>query len=289
VDDLEVGRLGAEHLLARGYKRFGFLGFEGLDFSDVRREGFEETVRAAGGTLATYEPDPALRNDWTWDRQEADVARWLATLQRPVAIMAANDDRAWHAAEACRRIGLRVPEEVAIVGVDNDDLRCEFSIPPLSSVAVPAEQIGYEAAALLDRVIRGQSAPERPVLIQPQGVVARRSTNFVDVGDEAVLRAFRTIHAWNDRSLTPQDVAEEVGLTVRELERRFRKRLGRSLEAEAVRARVERAGRMLAETDLNLLRVAHASGFTTAAALRTALRRETGLTPVAFRERFRLR
>ncbi|MCX5684140.1 MAG: substrate-binding domain-containing protein [Planctomycetota bacterium] len=289
VDDLEAGRQGGEHLVARGYKRYGFLGFDGFDFSETRRKGFEEVVQGAGYTCSAYEPDPALKSEWTWDRQEADIARWLSTLERPVAVMAANDDRAWHVAEACRRIGARVPEDVAIVGVDNDDLRCEFTSPPLSSVAVPAEKIGYEAAAMLDRLMRGQPATERPLLIRPQGVVARRSTDFADAGDEDVLKAFRAVRQQHGRVLTPRDVAAEVGVPLRDLERKFRERLGRSLEAEAVLARVERAGRILAETDLSLPHVAKASGFPTSAALRVALRRVTGLTPVAFRERYRMR
>jgi LacI family transcriptional regulator len=289
VNDAAAGRIAAQHLLERGFTRFGFAGFPGFDFSDVRREGFEEVVRKAGHESFGYEADPSLRTEWTWDRQEEDLARWLATLPKPIGIMGCNDERAWHVAEACRRIGIKVPEEVAIIGVDNDELRCEFSSPPLSSVAVPTERFGYESAALLDRLMNGKPAPAEPILIQPQGVVVRKSSDILAVDDEELTRAFRCIRDHNGRPFDGRTIAREVGAKAEDLDRRFRERLGRTLDEEIRRARVERARRMLAETDLGLLHVAKAAGFGTPDRLRTALRRETGLAPAAYREKFRLR
>jgi LacI family transcriptional regulator len=288
-DDREAGRLGGEHLLDRGFRHFAFCGFPEFDFSEVRREGFEAAVRAAGYESATYVADPTIRTEWTWDSQENDIARWLRTLPRPVGIMASMDERAWHVAEACRRAGLRVPEDVAIVGVDNDELRCEFSNPPLSSVAVPAERIGYESAAMLDRLMDGQPTPAEPVRVRPQGVVVRRSSDVLAVDDVQVGSAFAFIRGHIGEPYKPGDVIREVGADRRDLQRRFRERLGRTLEEEILRARIQRAERILSETDLELVQVAGASGFRTTARLREALRRETGLGPTEYREKYRMR
>lgn len=289
VNDAAVGRLAAEHLLERGFRQFGFVGFEPYDFSAARRESFAEAVRGAGGEFHPYEPDPALATEWTWERQEADLARWLGRLPKPAGVFAANDDRAWHVAEACRRIGLRSPEEVAILGVDNDDLRCEFSCPPLSSVAVPAERIGYEAAALLDRLMKGEPEPAGPVFIEPQGVAMRRSTDTLAVSDDDVRQAFRYIREHAGEPLKAVGVAEAVGVSVPTLARKFRDLLGRTLKEELQRTHLRRAERILAETDLALPKVAHAAGFKAPSRFHTLLRRETGLTPRAYREKFRMR
>jgi LacI family transcriptional regulator len=288
-DDVAVGRLGASHLLERGLKHFGYAGFPFIDFSEQRRRGFEEAIRKAGFNPRVYEADPAVKADWTWDVQENDLARWLKGLPHPVGIMASMDERAWHVAEACRRVGLKVPEEVAILGVDNDELRCEFTTPPLSSVAIPTERVGFEAAALLDRLMDGADPPTHPVLVQPQGVVLRRSTDVVAVEDAEVARAFRFIRENVGRPYSAADVAHEVGAPRRRLDDQFRQALGRTLEEEIVRARLHRVQRILADTDMELAAVVEATGFRTVARLREALRQETGLGPTEYRQKFRLR
>lgn len=288
VADREVGRTAAQHLLDRGFARFGFVGFPEFDFSRLRRAGFEEVLRASGLECAEYVPDPALKNAWTWDAQELDLARWAASLERPVAVLACNDERAWHLAEACRRAGLRVPEEVAILGVDNDELRCEFTTPPLSSVAVPAARIGFEAAALLDRLMDGDVSPDATVFVHPQGVVARQSTNTLPAADDDVAAAFKFIADNAGDAIRPDDVAARVGSSVEALDGRFRAQLGRSLADEIRRARAQRAERILSETDLAMADVARASGFRTTRRFARAFRSETGLSPTDYRRRFRL-
>ena len=289
VDDMAAGRLGAEHLLERGFRHYAFCGFADFNFSDRRREGFGETVRKAGHDVSVYVHDPPLKTEWSWDRQEMDLARWVASLAGPVGIMASNDERAWHLTEACRRVGVRVPEEAAIIGVDNDELRCEFSSPPTSSVAVPAERIGFEAAAMLDRLIQGGPAPREPVLIRPQGVVARRSTDVVAVDDPEVVRAFHFIRDHAGEPFEVDDLVKEVGTPRQELEERFRTNLGHTVEAEIHRARVRRAERILSDTDLAIPAAAAASGFRSPAHFSSAFRRLTGLSPSEYRQRFRLR
>jgi LacI family transcriptional regulator len=289
VDDPAAGRLGAEHLVERGFRHFAFCGFAELNFSDVRGEGFTEVVRRAGFDVNAYAPEPALKKEWTWDRQELDIARWLATLPRPVGLMACSDERAWHVTEACRRIGLRVPEDVAVVGVDNDELRCEFSTPPISSVAVPTERIGYESAALLDRLMRGEPLPDGPVLIRPQGVVVRRSTDVVAVDDPDVVKAFHYIRDHASEPFDVNDLVKEVATPLEVLEERFCAHMGHTIEAEIQRARVRRAERILSDTDLGIPEAAQASGFRNPSHFSSAFRRVTGLTPNAYRQKYRMR
>jgi LacI family transcriptional regulator len=288
-DDRLAGRMAAEHLLERGFRNFAYCGFPEFDFSEVRRQGFQERLREAGIEATVFLPDTAIRAEWTWDRQENDIAQWLKTLPTPVGVMASMDERAWHVADACRRVGLRVPEDVAIVGVDNDEMRCEFTNPPLSSVAISAERIGYESAALLDRLMNGVPAPTEPVLVRPQGVVVRRSSDTLVIDDEAVIRAHQFIREYAANPFAAREVAREVGVERRDLDARFRRRLGRTLEEDILKARVGRATRMLSETDMELVDVAQAAGFRTVARLRDALRRETGLGPTEFHDKLRMK
>jgi LacI family transcriptional regulator len=289
VDDCVAGQMAAAHLLELGFRRFGYCGYPDFHFAAVRGEGFTEALREHGFEAVVHQPDAALKLEWTWDRQEEDLARWLKTLDRPIGIMACNDERAWQLAEASRRVGLRVPEEVALIGVDNDELRCEFSTPPLSAVAVPAERIGYESAAMLDRLMEGGPPDLTPVLVRPRGVVARRSTDVLAFDDEAVGKAFRFIRENLATPFGPDDVVREVGSGRESLDDKFQHRFGRSLEDEIVRARVQRAERILAETDLELPQVAQATGFRTATSFTAMFRRQTGLSPRAYREKFRAR
>jgi len=289
VDDRVAGQMAAAHLVELGFTRFGYCGYPDFHFAGVRGEGFAEVLRERGFDVRFHQADPALKLEWTWDRQEEDLARWLKTLDRPIGIMACNDERAWQLAEAARRVGIRVPEEAALIGVDNDELRCEFSTPPLSAVAVPAERIGYEAAAMLDRLMEGQPADLAPVLVRPRGIVARRSTDVLAFDDAAVVKAFRFIRENIAQPFEPEDVVREVGDGRQSLDAKFRDHFGRSLEDEIACERVRRAERILAETDLELPQVARASGFRTATNFTALFRRQTGLTPGAYREKFRAR
>ena len=174
-----------------------------------------------------------------WEREQPALARWLAKLPRPVGLMACNDDRGREVLEACRDAGLRVPEEIAVVGVDNDELLCELADPPLSSVALNAEAGGYRAAALLDRMMRGQSRSRQRLLVEALHVVTRRSTDIVALDDAEVAAALHFIQDHASEPIAVSDIVEEV-LISRGAELRFRKATGRSILAEIRRVRLER-------------------------------------------------
>jgi LacI family transcriptional regulator len=217
------------------------------------------------------------------------VRDWLLALPKPAAVFSSNDVPARHLAEMCRALGLLVPEEVALLGVDNDELECLLCHPPLSSVVNPAEQIGYEAARLLDRLMSGRQPPRRPIHVPPTHVVTRQSTDIVAVADPDVSQAAAFIRDHAAENIGVADVVLALSMARRRLERRFRGCLGRTILDEIQRVRVERAKHLLAETDLPIPVVANRSGFSTPQRLAAVFRRATGQSPTAYRRQVRLR
>jgi LacI family transcriptional regulator len=211
------------------------------------------------------------------------LRRWLQALAKPVGIFAGHDVWALQVVEACRFAGLRVPEDIAVVGVDNDDLLCELARPSLSSVIVPAERVGYEAAALLDRLLAGQQPPRQPVFIPPPGVVSRQSSDVLAIEDPVVAQAVRFLRDSAHLPLRVADVLRAVPVSRRALERRFQAVFERGLAAEIRRLRIDKARQLLAESDLPMNRIAERSGFSSQYQLSRAFRREVGTTPTAYR------
>jgi LacI family transcriptional regulator len=198
--------------------------------------------------------------------------------------MACYDIRARHVLDACRRVGLAVPDQVAVVGVDNDEFLCNLSDPPLSSVAPDTRRTGYEAAALLDRLMSGREKSRgQSTFVQPLGVVARRSTDVLALADPDVSAAVRFIREHACDGIAVKDVLDEVPLSRRVLEGRFRKLFGRTPHDEIARVRFERVRRLLRETSLPLAEVAQRSGFRNAEYLATAFRREFAMSPNDYR------
>lgn len=284
-DSRKAARMAAEHLLERGFMEFAFVGIPGRVWSRRREESFCERIREAGREPLVY--PPPRKRDGEWGREQAIMAQWLRGLPKPVGIMACNDDRGRQVLEACRAAGIRVPEEAAVIGVDNDELLCELSDPPLSSVALNAERGGYEVAALLDQMMRGRVTKKQRILVEPQWVETRRSTDVMALDDRDVAAALRFIQDHAGSPIQVSDVVRSVALSRRTLEMRFRRLLGRSVHDEIERAHLERAKRLLTETDLNVPRVAEASGFASASYFGAVFRRRNGMTPAKFRARNR--
>ncbi len=291
VDHLRVGQLAADHFLQRGYVNFGYFGSGWTGFSKQRERGFREWLAKTGHTpsscYADYLPRPPLVA--SWKRVDRQVRDWLLALPKPAAVLASNDVPARYLAEMCRALGLLVPEEVALLGVDNDELECLLCHPPLSSVVNPAEQIGYEAARLLDRLMSGRQPPRRPIHVLPTHVVTRQSTDIVAVADPDVSQAAAFIRDHAAENIGVADVVLALSMARRRLERRFRGCLGRTILDEIQRVRVERAKHLLAETDLPIPVVASRSGFSTPQRLAAVFRRATGQSPTAYRRQVRLR
>lgn len=280
TDDAEIARLAAEHLLERGFKHFGFCGDARFNWSVWREDHFVKQLRKAGHDCQTFRSDPALTN---LDSDNRALAGWLHTLPKPVGIMACYDRRGQQVLDACRNAALAVPDEVAVVGVDNDELLCELAAPPLSSVIPNTHRTGYEAAALLDRLMTGKKVTAKAHLIAPLGVAARQSTDVLAIDDHEVASAVRFIREHACEGINVADVMRVVSLSRRLLEQRFQRLLGRTPHEEIVHVRLNRVQRLLAETDLPLYLIAERTGFEHVEYLSVVFKRELGKTPRQFR------
>lgn len=292
ADHEQVGRLAAGHFLDRGLRHYGFFGYTDHAFSKGREAGFRREIERAGFRVSSYLSDDPLHPEptglWRWDE---DLQRWLVGLPRPVGVLASHDIQGVQLSEACRRAGLRVPDDVALLGVDDDDLFCEVARPSLSSVALPGERIGYEAARMLEALLSGQGrrTSSRTLLLPSPGVVTRQSSDVLSIDDEDVVAAVRLIRAHAHGPMGVADVLSAVAVSRRSLERRFRAALGRGLGEEIRRARVEKAKGLLSGTEMPIAQVATNSGFSETKHLSTVFRREAGVTPTEFRRRSRAR
>ncbi len=285
-----VGAAVGRDLLSRGFRHFAAVTVS-APWSRSRVGGFSSALAAAGHHPAIYSvPLPvAQQRDRTgivpYDHR---LQRWLENLPKPVGIFAINDIWGRETAEMCRQAGLSVPEQVAIIGVDNDEFICQMTQPELSSVAIPWEKIGFEAAACLDRLLRGQAAPPSPILIPPAEVITRHSSDVVAVDDPWLAQALQFIHQHAREPINVHDVLRAVPIERRQFERQCRRVLGRSPLREIRRVRMEHARRLLAETDLPMHRVAECCGISEKE-FAGAFRKETGTTPLRWRRQVRAR
>lgn len=286
-DEAGVARTAADHLLSRGLRHFAFVGWPEVDdgislWESQRQKTFAEAVKKAGFECSSYRW-PARSADRGWGREQKSLARWLRSLPKPVGIMASNDQRARHVLEAARVAAIAVPDDVAVIGVDNDETLCELSTPSISSVALDTDTIGFQGAAMLDRLMNGRRVPRRAVPIPPLGVIARRSTDMLAMADPTVVDAVRFMDANIGRPIRIADVLAVARLSRKTLEVRFRRVLGRTPHEELQRRRLERVKTLLQQTDWPLKQIARAAGFTYVEHLHLIFRREVGLTPAAFR------
>lgn len=291
VDDAAVADAAAEHLLDKGFRHFGYVGFREAPHcgSRLRGEAFRDAVEEQGGRCGFFRWRGQGRSRGTSEASIQGMAKWIAAMSKPAAVFAYTDDEAWPAAQACRRIGIRVPEEVAVLGVTNDPMVCSLATPPLSSVELPLEQLGYQAAGLLARLMDGLAPPDGPIVLPPMQVVARQSTDILAIEDVDIATAVRYIRDHADRAVRVGQVADAAMVSKRSLQRKFRLALGRTIQQEIRRSRIERAKRILLATDLAIPQVASRCGFAYAHHFDRVFRRETGATPTEFRSRFRIR
>jgi len=284
-DHEAIGRTAAEYFLKRGFRNFGYFGSRWMGASLAREAAFRGGVEAAGHSVSTchgeYLPRPPLSESWVQVDRRIDA--WLRGLPKPVAVLAQNDVPARDLADRCRELGLSVPHDVALMGVDNDDLKCHLCHPPLTSIAVPGRRIGIEAARVLDGMMQGRKPQPVHRFFPPVRVVARQSTDTLAVADELVASVLRLIHERATAGLTVGEIVRHVNVSRRQIERRFREQLGGTPLEEIRRVRVERAKQLLAETDLDMPQVASGAGFNDARRLSVVFKSRTGQTPSQFR------
>jgi LacI family transcriptional regulator len=278
VDNVAVGRMGAEHLLTQGYRHLAFVPFDKAAASEQRAAGFAEGAR--GKALSCdFCSESAIGN-------EPRLERWLKSLPQPVGIMAANDRMSLEVALACRCAGLRIPEQVALLGVDNESEICRLSNPPLSSIDHGSRRIGFAAASLLDQWMSSHRRPADPPPIVPVGVIARPSTDTLAVRDDDIVAAIQYIRAHVHEPTKVRDVMKAVQMSRRLLEIRFAAAVGRTVHQEIVRLRVERAKQLLLETDWSMAQISAACGIALPSQFSYVFRRAVGMPPLQFRKKF---
>ena len=281
-DSAGIARAAVEHLMERGFRHFVYCGMENCLWSHARQQEFCRCVSEKGFSCAVFSI-PSNRRKQDEERERMTLARWLQELPKPLGLMACNDDQATKVLDACAVARLSVPDEVAVIGVDNDELLCELSDPPLSSVTLNLDLAGYEAAALLDGLMSGRIQGYHQVLVKPRWVAARCSTDVVAQDDRLVAAALRFIHDNAQRAIQVREVVDHTGVSRRSLERRFTAAIGRTILQELTRSRLDRAKRLLLETDLSIEQVALAAGFS-AQRMTHAFRHGEGTLPHLYRQ-----
>lgn len=291
TDNVAVSRLCFEHLTERGFRHFAFCGFNGADYSDERRDGFVELVAQAGYQCHVYSDGlPSARTDTAEYeglglKDGGAVAHWIRQLPVPMGIMACNDMRGQQVLDACRATGRASPEEIAVIGVDNDEVLCSLADPPLSSVVPDTERIGYQAAVLLSQMMNGDRTPGGEILVEPRGIVTRHSTEVLAMDDRQIAAAACFIREHACEGIDVSDVLRAVPMSRSTMDRRFIKVLGRSPKDEILRVRLNRVKQLLAETDFPLADIAEKVGLDHVEHLSRIFKIRTGLTPSAFRSR----
>ena len=281
-----------DHFLSRGFRNMAYCGYPGIWFSDQRCHFFIKRLDKLGYTTLVFEPPASqhrgtniLHRERNGELDEHYVIAWLEGLPKPVAVFACNDIRGRQVIAACEHIGLSVPDDVAVLGVDNDEIICDLSIPPLSSIEPDAKRIGYDGAAMLDRIMSGKPLTENTRMIPPKCIKVRQSTDVLAVEDREMAAAMRFVrdHACDEISVA--EIARRLAMGRSTLDRNFRRILGRSVKAEMDRIRADRAKQLLDETEYKIASIASMTGFGTAPLFVTAFKRLSGMTPGEYRRK----
>jgi LacI family transcriptional regulator len=281
TDDAGLAQAAANHFLKRGFRNFAFCGYRGLPWSEDRANGFSEAVGRSGFSVDVFTVPPSSGAETA----DGGIVEWLRSLPRPVALMTANDEIGRQVVHLCRDAGLHVPEDCAVVGVDNDPVVCGMSNPPLSSVAIDQYRSGYEAAALLDRMMRGEALAERVITAPVREIKVRQSSDIFKVDDEAVVKALRFIQKNAHRPLSVDEIASASGIHRRSLQRRFHDHLSLTVQKYCLETRAEYIARIIRESRLSLEEISAQCGFAEAAHLTRFFCSVRGETPSAYRKR----
>jgi LacI family transcriptional regulator len=285
----EIARLGVEHLIERGFNSFAFCGWPSNrtnPWSLARGKAFSQIIREAGFQCSIFPARASVRH---FDTLLDEMSQWIKSLPKPLGLMAANDARARQVLDACREIQVSVPDEVAVIGVDNNELICNLSIPRLSSIMHGGKQLGYEAGALLKRLMEKPFSKEGSLgVVPPAGVFTRQSTDTVAIEDPVVATAVRFIRDESARPLQVRDVVSQVDVSRATLEKRFKQLVGGTIHGEIRRVQIRQVQHLLRTTDLPMHKIAERTGFQYVQYLAAVFRQVCGQTPGQYREHARL-
>jgi LacI family transcriptional regulator len=287
VNNRAIGQLAAQHLRDRGLRRFGYFGLRNENWSQERFDAFRQAVSDLDPEISLWESSRDHESRLPWDERVDSIAHWVRSLPKPSGIFLGSDQAGPQLLEACRRAGVRVPDQLAVLGVDNDEPLCEVCSPSLSSIDANHQAVGYEAAALLADLLKGARPPNLPITVKPRLIVPRMSTDMLAVEDPAITAALRFIRDRGHEGIQVTDVAREVGLSRSVLQRRFRALLKRSVHQEILGAKIKRAEQLLLKSRLPLATVAIRAGFNHLEYMGAVLKARTGATPAELRNKRR--
>ena len=284
IDSAAAGKLAAEYFLNLGFQHFAFAGCFAYYWNKKLKEGFNKRIKKAGFKVSFFERSPSNKDAL---KEQYRAVIWLKSLPKPIGLFAAADDDGRDILQACKGAGINVPEEIAILGVDNDKTICDLCHIPLSSIALNLEKAGYEVAELLDKMMAGKKIKNNTIVVRPTHVVTRQSTDILAIEDKEVAEAMRFIREHRKEVVQVNDVADAVAVSRRKLEMKFQKTLGRSVLKEIKRVRIELISRMLTETNQLLSKIAFDLGFSTPGNMTVYFRQETKMSPRDYRNKFR--
>ncbi|MGH7978672.1 MAG: substrate-binding domain-containing protein [Limisphaerales bacterium] len=293
TDSRAIGKIGAEHLLSLGLKHFAYCGYgiaspgsktELFVWSEGRQASFQQHLKRVGFEVNAYCALSAATDVWPQERHK--MADWLQSLPKPVGVMACNDDCGQQVLEACKLANLSIPDEVSVLGADNDELICGLSSPPMSSIAINFERAGYESARTLDDLLRGKKSAQSKITVTATHVVVRRSTNYMAISDVNLQKALQFIRDHIRENIRVLDVARAAGLSRRTLEIKFQRQMNSSVHDYIKRVRTDQIMRLLVETDLPIGQIAESLGFSDIQHFARYFSAGTQMSPLAYRRNF---
>jgi LacI family transcriptional regulator len=286
TDSYKIGKLAAIYFLDIGFKNFAYCGFNNQIWSQKRSEGFSETLNNRKiNNFFEYAED--IKSPCLGSTARNKIKKWLISLPKPVCVFACNDDRAITILEACKITGLSVPDEVAVMGVDNDELICNLSSPSLSSIEINFEKTGFLAAQHLHLLIQ-KKAKSKVIYASPVEIITRKSTDVLTIEDDEVVNAIRFIRENHHKPIQVIDVVDITSLSQRELQRRFKKHLKKTIKQTIQEVRIELIKKMLINSNESICNIAQNIDFTNPEHLSRYFKNATGLTPLEFRRSTRV-
>ncbi len=286
TDDEAIARLALEHFSERGFKHLAYAGDPSFEWSNFRCEHFVRLAEQKRRSVHIYQAIPRYDSAFTLNKERQQLSKWLKQLPRPIAIFACYDHKGQHVLDVCRSLDIAVPEEVAVLGVDNDRLLCEFASTPLSSIIPDTQKTGYEAAELLEQMMSGHAPTRRRLVTSPLGVKMRESTDTLAIDDHDVAVALRYIRDHAHENIRIADVLKQIPLSRRVFENRFIQTIGRTPHDEILRLRINRLKELLTDTHLGIGEMAKLAGYEHPEYMAAAFKRETGLSPSEYRSKF---
>jgi len=282
ADDKAIGQMAAKYLINKGFVHFAYCGLKDMFWSQNRADSFAEFIKQHGFDVRIFNEKP--QKNVALEQEYKVIADWLLTLPTPIGLMCCNDDQSRGIYAACNIAGLKVPQDVSIISVDNDELVCELTEVPLTSIELATEQAGYEAADMLDKIITGTQTEHGKVMVRPRQVIARRSTDFLAIDDLDVAQSVLFIKNQASEIITVDDVVNASALSRRMLEIRFTKILDKTINEIIQIEHLNLAKQLLTETRLPMSHIASKSGFSNSTYMAVVFKKLIGTTPFQFRK-----